>query len=255
MGLLIPRTLIGLLIAIIIAPPMPVSALLVVALRIGLITPAVTLVLARLRIARTVMLLIAVPGITPAKPLLARLLLALAELVLLALLLIVRLVGFRRGVGLARTERIVGLIVVAAIVVIAGLAVLTIGRLRLSELFLRRGDQAEIMLRVLIVIFRAHKVAGRLRIPCKLHVFFGNVGGASSNFDVGSVGFENPRQRILAFAVAAAHTFILNVISHGRFYFTTPVDGISKSPTGFNAPMAIARTNPALMQALMTYMP
>jgi hypothetical protein len=71
-------------------------------------------------------------------------------------------------------------------------------RLVLAELFLGGRDQPEIMLGVLIVIFRRHGVAGTSRIARQLDVFFRDVGGGAANLDIGSVGLENPSHRVLA---------------------------------------------------------
>ena len=48
-------------------------------------------------------------------------------------------------------------------------------RVALAELLLRRRDQAEIMLGVLIIVFRRHRIAGGLRVARELDVFLGDV--------------------------------------------------------------------------------
>ncbi len=58
-------------------------------------------------------------------------------------------------------------------------------RLVLPELFLGRGDQAEIMLGMLIVILGGDRIAGRARVARQLHVFFSDVGGGAADLDVG----------------------------------------------------------------------
>ncbi len=45
----------------------------------------------------------------------------------------------------------------------------------LTELFLRGGDQAEIVFGVLIIILGRDRIAGTLRIACKLDIFFRNM--------------------------------------------------------------------------------
>ena len=71
-------------------------------------------------------------------------------------------------------------------------------RLVLAEMFLGRGDQAEIMLCMLIVVFGRDRIAGRARIARQLHVFFGNVGcGAAGLMTVGPL-LENSGHRVLA---------------------------------------------------------
>ena len=90
-------------------------------------------------------------------------------------------------------------------------------RIALPELFLRRRNQTEVMLGVLKVVFRRHRVARGLGVACQLHVFLGDVVGCPADFYVGTVGFIDPRKRILALAVSPPHAFVLTV-SHG-FWF------------------------------------
>jgi hypothetical protein len=94
-------------------------------------------------------------------------------------------------------------------------------RIALPELFLRGGDQAEVMLGVLKVVLRRHRVARGLRVARQLHVFLGDVVGSPADFHVGTVGFVDPRERILALAVSPPHAFVLTV-SHG-FWFVFSV--------------------------------
>ena len=118
-------------------------------------------------------------------------------------------------------------VVVAVVVALLGalLALLTLLPLRivvigvlLAELFLRDGDQPEIMFGVLVVIFGGHRIAGALRVARELDVFFRNVRGGAANLHVGSVRLVDPRQRILAFAVGVVvvatspHAFL--TVSH-----------------------------------------
>ena len=85
----------------------------------------------------------------------------------------------------------------------------------LSELFLRGGDQAKIMFGMLIVILSRYRIAGALRVARELNIFFRNMGGGAADFNVGTVGFVNARQRILAFAVViAASPHALLTVSH-----------------------------------------
>src|SRR6185312_13742814 len=72
---------------------------------------------------------------------------------------------------------LIGLLVVALMIASAALAHirLLLLRLVLAELFLRGGDQAEIMLGVLIVVFGGDGVAGRPRIARELQIFLGDV--------------------------------------------------------------------------------
>jgi hypothetical protein len=132
----------------------------------------------------------------------------------------------------ARRERLAadGGLVVAVVIPFVGniaalvAALLVIG-LALAELFLGGGDQAEIMLGVLIVIFGRYGVAGTLCIARKLEIFFRDVGRRAADLHVRSVGLVHARQRILVmatFSVATAHSLILTV-SH---------DLLSRQPPG-----------------------
>jgi hypothetical protein len=71
-------------------------------------------------------------------------------------------------------------------------------RLVLPELLLGGSDQAEIMLRMLIIILGGDRIAGRARVPRQLYIFFRNVGGGTADLDIGSVGLEHPSHRVLA---------------------------------------------------------
>jgi hypothetical protein len=84
------------------------------------------------------------------------------------------------------------------------------------ELFLRGGDQAEIVLGVLIIILRCNRIAGRLRIAGKLNILFRNMRGSASDFHIGPIRFIDPRHRVLTLAVvvAAAHALLVLSVSH-----------------------------------------
>jgi hypothetical protein len=86
--------------------------------------------------------------------------------------------------------------------------------LALAELFLRRGDQAKIMLSMLVIIFGGDRIARGLRIARKLDIFLGDMIGRAADFHLGAIGFIDPRQRIMTLAVASAHALVLSV-SHG----------------------------------------
>ena len=100
-------------------------------------------------------------------------------------------------------------------------ALLLVIGLALAELFLRRCDQAEVMLGVLIIVFGGNRVSGALCVPGKLQILFRDMGRRSPNFHVRPVGLVHARQRILVvmmmmttFAVATPHALVLTV-SHG----------------------------------------
>ena len=130
-------------------------------------------------------------------PRLKMLLMLLRLIVLLILILLTRIVRLR----LARGERFaadVGLLAIAVVVAVfggahlAGLLLLIIG-LTLPELFLRRSDDAEIMLSVLIIIFRCNWIPGALRVTGKLKVLFGHMGRCAANFYVRPIGLVHSR--------------------------------------------------------------
>ena len=169
----------------------------------------------------------------------ARLLLVIA---LLAGLIIVALnEGLRilRQVGLlARAVRLLKrpAVLLALLELLIGarlelLIVATLGawleiRVLLAELLLRSRDQTEIMFGVLKIILRRDRIAGRLRIACKLKIFVRHVIGGSANLDVRTVRFINPGQGILIapvmvlLVIAPAHTLVvmLLTVSHGLLF-------------------------------------
>jgi hypothetical protein len=113
--------------------------------------------------------------------------------------------------------------IVTIIAVVAGLilsAALIAEGLSLAELLLRRGDDAEIMLGVLIEVFGADGISGPLRVACELQIFFGNVRGCASYLHLGSIRLIDSGYRILGLAIAVPHTLVLSV-SH-RVPFCQP---------------------------------
>jgi hypothetical protein len=182
------------------------------------------------------------------------LLLRLMIVLLLIVLLLARIIWLR----LARRERLaadVRLLAVAIVVVLLGsahlaglLLLLLVIRLALPELLLRRGDNAEIMLGVLVVIFRRNRIAGALCVTSELKVFFGDVRCGSADFYVRPVGLIHPRQWILVmptFAVATAHAFVLTV-SHGLLFRQPPFTATAPVPPLLsNSPHCIGRPGAA----------
>lgn len=126
-----------------------------------------------------------------------KLLLMLLRRLLLIVMLLARIVRLR----LARGERLtadMGLLTIAIVVTVIGRAhlagrlLLVIG-LTLPELLLRRSDEAEIVLGVLIIIFRCNRVPGALRVTGKLKVLFGDMGRRTANFYVRPIGLVHSR--------------------------------------------------------------
>lgn len=125
-------------------------------------------------------------------------------LLLLLLLIVLRLIVvlFARIIGLrlagserfAADMRLLALALVVALVGTARLAglLLVIG-LALPKLLLRCGDETEIVLGVLVIIFRCDWVAGALRVTSELKILFGDVGCGSANFYVRPVGLVHSR--------------------------------------------------------------
>src|SRR6202041_3410463 len=85
-------------------------------------------------------------------------------------------------------------------------------RLVLTELLLGSGDQAEIMLGMLVVVLGGYRIAGRARVARQLHVFFRDVRCGAANLDVGPVGLEHPGHRILAAPVVIIVVVIVVVV-------------------------------------------
>ncbi len=93
--------------------------------------------------------------------------------------------AFRRGREAIRQTAEIVLIILFLGLGFARLALVAIGRLLLS--LLSRCDQPEIMLGMLEVAFGHHGIAGRLGIAGELEIFFANVMGCATDFDVWTV--------------------------------------------------------------------
>jgi len=118
------------------------------------------------------------------------------RMLLVALVILLRLARRER---LAADDRLLVLAVVEGIVGeiaarVAGLLLLllVIG-LILPELLLRGGDQAEIMLGMLIVILGSDRIAGTLRVTRQLEVLLADVGCGSPDFYVRPIGLVHAR--------------------------------------------------------------
>ncbi len=115
----------------------------------------------------------------------------------------------RRSESIGDGGEVVALVEVPS-VALSGRARLTALRQGLSRL--RRGDQPEVMLGVLQVVFGGDRIASRMRVSRKLKVFLCDVLRGASNFHVGAVQFVGTRQWIGASAVVrgpAAHPLVL----------------------------------------------
>lgn len=88
-----------------------------------------------------------------------------------------------------------GIVIVAIKALVCGLLtrrslllrLLVVIGILLTELFLRGGDQAKIMLGVLIVVFSGHRIARALCVTRKLDIFFRNMRSSAADFDIGTV--------------------------------------------------------------------
>lgn len=123
------------------------------------------------------------------------------KILLILLWLIVMLLARIVWLWLARGERLaadVRLLTIAVVVAVigsahlAGLLLLVIG-LTLPELLLRRSDEAEIVLGVLIIIFRCNRISGALRVTGELKVLFGDMGRRTANFYIRPIGLVHSR--------------------------------------------------------------
>src|SRR5205807_2758381 len=95
-------------------------------------------------------------------------------------------------------------------------------RLILPELLLGSGDQAEIMLGMLIVVLGRNGITRRARIARELDIFFGDMGGGAADLDIRPVGFEYPGHRVLptpviiivVVIVPVTHPLVVLTVSH-----------------------------------------
>ncbi len=84
------------------------------------------------------------------------------------------------------------------------LAVAVHGIAGLIELLAIGHDDANIVLGVLEIVFREHRIAGRLSIARQGEILLGYMRRGAPDFHLRTIGLEAPRERILAFPVAAA---------------------------------------------------
>jgi hypothetical protein len=179
----------------------------------------------RLKLRRLMLRLLRLVLLRLMRLLVLRLMLIVLRLVLivLRLTLVERLRLWR--VGLADLRLIIAVIVAVvghiAAHSTARLLLLKIG-LILAKLFLRGGDQTEIMLGMLIIIFGGDRISGALRVAGELEIFFSNVRGRSPDFYVRPIGLVHSRQRILVMmatlTATTAHAFIILTVSHGLLF-------------------------------------
>jgi len=133
------------------------------------------------------------------RPRLKMLLMLLRLIVLLiVVLLLARVVRLRfaRRERFAADMRLLAIAVVVAFLGAAHLAgrlLLLVIRLTLPKLLLRRSDDPEIVLGVLIIIFGCDRIAGALCVTSELKVLFRDVRCGSANFYVRPIGLIHSR--------------------------------------------------------------
>jgi hypothetical protein len=109
---------------------------------------------------------------------------------------------------------ITGLLLAAGRAALLMRLLLIVVRVLLTKLLLRRGDQAKVVLGVLIIILGGHRVARPLRVTRELDVFFRDMRSGAADFDVGTVRLVNAREGILTLAVVASPPHALLTVSH-----------------------------------------
>ena len=159
---------------------------------------------------------------------------ALLEPVGLPLRLSLRLnlrLRLRSGIEIGISAPILSTVLTAAIVGMVGEPVIVVALVTvlierspaapilLAQRFLRGGDDAKIVLRMLKIRLGGYRIARNLSIAGELAVFLGHMLSGAAHFDVRTVRLVAARQRIGTLAAAAAaHTPVL-CWSHG--YFST----------------------------------
>ena len=71
------------------------------------------------------------------------------------------------------------------------------------ELLAIGHDDAAVVLGMLQIVLRKHRIARRLGVARQSHVFLGDVGRSAPNFHVRAIGFEAARKRIVVAAALA----------------------------------------------------
>ena len=100
---------------------------------------------------------------------------------------VARLVLAHEGLGVViiAVKSLVGILLAGGALLL--LRLLVVIWILLSELFLRGGNQAKIVLGMLIVVLGRNRVARTLRVSRELDIFFRYMRSGAANFDVGTV--------------------------------------------------------------------
>jgi hypothetical protein len=141
--------------------------------------------------------------------------------------LLMRLALMRLAVMLLRhgrlrkavVQHVIATVIVAEVVALAAHALaVAIGHVAalLLQLLAIGHDDAAIVLGVLKVVLREHRIAGGLRIASERQIFLGNVRRRATDLHIRAIGFETARKRILALPipVVAASAAILLSLPH-----------------------------------------
>lgn len=134
-------------------------------------------------------------------------------------------------------------LVVAIIAQIVGIAEFTGPRLTaecggiaatlLYLLFAEGHDDAVVMLGMLQIAFREHRITRRLRIACKRDVLLRDMRGCTADLYVRAITLKATSQRILALAIASATTAVLLSLPHGLPFSIIVVKSFSSQPAVF----------------------
>jgi hypothetical protein len=124
----------------------------------------------------------------------------------------------------AVVQHVVAAVLVAEVVALATLAwdtnalAIAVGHVAalLLQLLAVGHDDAAVVLGVLQIVLREHRVAGGLRVASERQVFLGDMRRGAADLHVRAVGFETARKRILALPipVVAASAAILLSLPH-----------------------------------------
>ena len=100
---------------------------------------------------------------------------------------VARLVLAHEGLGVViiAVKSLVGILLAGGALLL--LRLLVVIWILLSELFLRGGNQAKIVLGMLVVVLGRNRVARTLRVSRELDIFFRYMRSGAANFDVGTV--------------------------------------------------------------------
>ena len=100
---------------------------------------------------------------------------------------VARLVLAHEGLGVViiAVKSLVGVLLAGGALLL--LRLLVVIWILLSELFLRGGNQAKIVLGMLVVVLGRNRIARTLRVARELDIFFRYMRSGAANFDVGTV--------------------------------------------------------------------